>query len=73
LLRYAVEYTTERKQFGQPVGAFQAVAHPLADAATAVDAADLLVRHATYLTATDGAPPLYACAMAAQRQSVQHD
>jgi hypothetical protein len=67
LLRYAVDYTSERKQFGQPVGAFQAVAHPLADAATDVDAADLLVRHATYLTATDGAPPLYSCAMAAQK------
>ena len=28
-----VEYATSRQQFGQPIGTFQAVAHPLADAA----------------------------------------
>lgn len=70
LIRYGVEYVSGRKQFGQLIGAFQAVSHPLADAATAVVAADLLTRHATYLTAqrgTDDGPPLFAAAMAAAK------
>lgn len=31
LIRLASEYTTERVQFGRPIGSFQAVAHTLAD------------------------------------------
>ena len=67
LIRYGVDYVGERRQFGVPVGSFQGVSHPLADAATAVQAADLLVRHAAYLAATDGAVPLFAAVMAAAK------
>ncbi len=38
----AVEYCNERVQFGRRIGAFQALAHRLADHATALDAARLL-------------------------------
>ncbi len=36
-------YATERKQFGQPIGAFQGVAFPLADSFTDMEGARLLV------------------------------
>jgi Acyl-CoA dehydrogenase, C-terminal domain len=67
LLRYGVDYVKTRRQFGVPVGSFQGVAHPLADAATALQSADLLTRHAAYLAASDGAVPLFAAAMAAAK------
>jgi alkylation response protein AidB-like acyl-CoA dehydrogenase len=35
-------YAASRQAFGQPIGAYQAVAHPLADAVTATDGARLL-------------------------------
>ncbi len=37
-----VEYAKQRHAFGSPIGTFQAVAHPLADSATAADGALLL-------------------------------
>lgn len=37
-----VQYAKERRAFGVAIGTFQAVSHPLADAATAVDGARLL-------------------------------
>lgn len=40
MLDLAVSYTKEREQFGQPIGAFQAVKHHLADAAIAIEFAD---------------------------------
>ncbi|OBK88437.1 acyl-CoA dehydrogenase family protein [Mycolicibacter sinensis] len=67
LLRYGVGYVSERHQFGVPVGSFQGVAHPLAETATALQAADLLTRHAAYLADCDGAVPLFAAAMAAAK------
>jgi hypothetical protein len=67
LIRYGVDYVAERRQFGVPVGTFQGVSHPLADVATAVRAADLLVRHAAYLAAVDGAAPLWAAVLAAAK------
>jgi len=67
LIRYGVDYVGDRRQFGVPVGSFQGVSHPLADAATAVQAADLLTRHAAYCAAEDGAVPLFAAAMAAAK------
>lgn len=41
-----VEYAKERLAFGVAIGTFQAVSHPLADAATAVDGARLLAHKA---------------------------
>jgi acyl-CoA dehydrogenase len=42
----AVGYTQEREAFGQPLARFQAVSHQLADVATEIQAARLLVREA---------------------------
>jgi hypothetical protein len=42
----AVEHTREREAFGQPLSHFQAVSHQLADVATEIEAARLLVREA---------------------------
>ena len=39
---YALNYATEREQFGQPIGKFQGVSFQLADMITEIDAADLL-------------------------------
>ncbi|GAA0960090.1 acyl-CoA dehydrogenase family protein [Actinocorallia libanotica] len=47
-LEIGVEYVRERRVFGRPVGSFQTVAHKLADHATAVDGARLLVREAAW-------------------------
>jgi alkylation response protein AidB-like acyl-CoA dehydrogenase len=47
----ALEYARTREQFGQPIGAFQAVAHMLADMQTAVDAGRLLVYRAAFMHA----------------------
>jgi alkylation response protein AidB-like acyl-CoA dehydrogenase len=44
----ALKYSKERKQFGQPISEFQAIAFKLADLATEIDAARLL----TYRAAT---------------------
>ncbi|MDQ2636240.1 MAG: hypothetical protein M3Y83_05100 [Actinomycetota bacterium] len=67
LIRYGVSYVCDRRQFGVPVGSFQGVSHPLADAATSVQSADLLIRHAGYLGDRDGAVPLFAAVMAAAK------
>jgi alkylation response protein AidB-like acyl-CoA dehydrogenase len=47
-LEVAVEYACERHAFGQPIGAFQGIAHPLADVATSLDGARLLVHEAAW-------------------------
>jgi alkylation response protein AidB-like acyl-CoA dehydrogenase len=47
-LELTVEYAKERHQFGKPLGAFQAIAHYLADAATAVDGGKTLVYEAAW-------------------------
>lgn len=51
MLAITVEYVSERRQFGVPVGSFQALKHKLADATAAVEFADPLVRHAAHLVA----------------------
>ncbi|EST55268.1 acyl-CoA dehydrogenase [Brevibacillus panacihumi W25] len=48
-LQYATDYARERKQFGQPIGKIQAVGFKLADMATKVEAARLLVYRAAWL------------------------
>ncbi len=45
-LEYSVEYSKSREQFGKPIAEHQAVAFRLADMATRVDAARLLVHRA---------------------------
>lgn len=46
LLEDASEHARNRRQFGRPIGDFQAVAHPLADCAIRLDAATALARRA---------------------------
>lgn len=48
-LEYAVAYAKARQQFGQPIGKQQGIAFKLADMATAVEAARLLVYRAAFL------------------------
>ncbi|MBM3676049.1 MAG: acyl-CoA dehydrogenase [Actinobacteria bacterium] len=53
--RYALEITTQyakdREQFDKPLGAFQAIAHYLADASTAVEGGTILVHEAAWASA----------------------
>jgi butyryl-CoA dehydrogenase len=46
---HALAYAKERRQFGQPIGNFQAIQWMLADMATQMDAARLLTYRAAYL------------------------
>jgi alkylation response protein AidB-like acyl-CoA dehydrogenase len=48
LLEEASKYAATRKQFGKALGDFQAVAHPLADCAIGITAAQALARSAAY-------------------------
>ena len=70
--RYALEITTQyakdRQQFDKPLGAFQALAHYLADAVTALDGAEQLVHEAAWagangrpLTSLAPMAKLFAC------------
>jgi alkylation response protein AidB-like acyl-CoA dehydrogenase len=45
----ALAYAKERRQFGRPIGEFQALTHALADMQTEIDAARLLVQRAAWL------------------------
>lgn len=45
----AIEYTTQRQQFGRPISAFQAVSHKLVDMQTLVDASRLMAFRAARL------------------------
>jgi alkylation response protein AidB-like acyl-CoA dehydrogenase len=47
-LRIAAEYAKSRTQFGAPIGSYQGIAHPLADRATDVEGATLLVHEAIW-------------------------
>ena len=50
----ALEYAKNRRQFGQPIGDFQAISHMLADMHTSVQAARLLTYYAADKLARDG-------------------
>lgn len=49
IIRLAVEHAKVREQFGQAIGAFQAVSHPLADMRIQTDACRLLTLEAAWL------------------------
>src|SRR5256714_1582985 len=49
----AREYAKERHAFGRPIAEFQAIQHKLADMATEIDAARLLVHRAAWLKQND--------------------
>lgn len=51
-LEITAEYAKERKQFDKPLGAFQAIAHYLADAVTRIDGGKALVYEAAWAIAT---------------------
>src|SRR5260221_14561720 len=46
VLETATEWAARRRQFGQPIGRFQGIGFPLADMATALEAAELLTLRA---------------------------
>ncbi len=48
-LQYAIDYSQERQAFGQPISSFQGVQFPLAQMATDVEAARLMVYNAARL------------------------
>ncbi len=59
----SVDYATERRQYGAPIGSFQAVAHLLADALVATEGSRSLALHAAW--AVDALPAADALAAAA--------
>jgi alkylation response protein AidB-like acyl-CoA dehydrogenase len=50
----AVTYAKERVQFDHPIGAFQGVAHPLADTATEIEGSKVLTYQAAWVRARGG-------------------
>ena len=67
-------YAATRHAFGQPIGAYQAVAHPLADAVTATDGARLLTWKACWALDAGRAngPELAAMAFAFAAETAFH-
>ena len=47
-LEITVQYSKDREQFGKPIGAFQALAHDMADASPVVEGAKVLVYEAAW-------------------------
>jgi alkylation response protein AidB-like acyl-CoA dehydrogenase len=75
-LRMTVEYVTDRRQFGRPLGTFQALAHRLAELFVSVEGARWQARFAAYHgaeTALAAAAATTACvtAEAVQREAHQ--
>ena len=59
----AASYARERRQFGQPIGGFQAIGHMIANMQTEVDAAKMLMWRAVWL-ASEGRDALREITMA---------
>lgn len=59
----AADYSKERHQFGKPISSFQGISFKLADMATEIEAAELLIRRAASLK-NEGKPVTEASAMA---------
>ena len=59
----SVKYALEREQFGRPIAKFQAISFKLADMATKIEAAELLIRKASQLK-NEGKPVTKASAIA---------
>jgi alkylation response protein AidB-like acyl-CoA dehydrogenase len=73
-LEIGADYAKSRIQFDRPIGSFQGLAHPMADAATEVCAAQLFVQYAIWSLATAqpeaGARICFAFAAAAESAGV---
>jgi len=72
-LEIGVEYARERIAFGVPIGSFQALSHPFADSAAALDGARLLAYEAAWAVDedTDRARELAALAFAFGSESAR--
>ena len=64
-LTIAVDYAKERTAFGVPIGTFQALSHPMADAAMGIESARRIARKAAWFVEhePDGADRLAAMAL----------
>jgi alkylation response protein AidB-like acyl-CoA dehydrogenase len=69
MLAMTVEYVTERKQFGAPIGSFQAVKHHLADVRIAIEFAAPLTYRAAYSLAIADPDAMLHCSMAKARSA----
>lgn len=67
ILEMTIDYAKQREQFGQPIGAFQAIAHYLADCATEVAGARYLAYQAAW--ACDNGRPFARLALMAKWQT----
>jgi alkylation response protein AidB-like acyl-CoA dehydrogenase len=69
-----VAYAGVREAFGQPIGMYQAVAHPFADAVAALDGAQLLIHKACWAleSAHPDGPALAAMAFVFAAQTAYH-
>jgi alkylation response protein AidB-like acyl-CoA dehydrogenase len=63
-LELAIEHAATREQFGKPIGVYQAVSHPLADAYTRLELARSLCLWAAWCVAEDDDQALVAAASA---------
>lgn len=63
-LEIAVEHAQTREQFGRPIGAYQAVAHPLADTYVESELARSLAYWAAWCVAENDSQSAVACAAA---------
>ena len=61
VLDQALQYARDREAFGRPIGAFQAVQHPLADTATELEQIRLLTAKAAWLLSNGRECSMEAC------------